>query len=186
MYGRQMATITQLITAEEFEQLPGSERTELIDGVVFEMSPPGYEHSGIAGTVVGLLFAYAEPEQLGRPLTDPGVIIRRHPDTVRAPDAAFILAERIPPEGLPKGFWNVVPDLVVEVVSPYDSASEVQVKIREWLEAGARLLWIIYPSRKVVNVIRSLADREELGIGDVLDGGDVLPGFTCRVARLFA
>jgi Uma2 family endonuclease len=182
-----MPTATRLLTAEEFWSLPSSRWAELIDGVPIEMSPPGPEATGIAATITWLLSTYVRPRALGKVFTDVGTIIRRNPDAVRAPDVAFIRAERVPAGGFPaRGFTDVVPDLVVEVVSPGDTAAEVQSKVREWLEAGVRLVWVVYPSSRTVNVARSLLDRETLAVGDVLDGGDVIPGFICPVEDLFA
>lgn len=180
-----MATTTQLMTAEEFWNYPSSRWCELIDGVPIEMCPAGFEATTIAGTIAWLVSSHARPLDLGYVLTDPGVILRRNPDAVRAPDVAFIRAGRIPPEGMPKAFSDIVPDLIVEVVSPGDTAAEVQAKVREWLEAGARLVWVVYPNDRTVNVIRSLQDREVLAATDTLDGGDVLPGFACSVAEMF-
>jgi Uma2 family endonuclease len=105
---------------------------------------------------------------------------------VRAPDLAFVCRERLPPENQPRGFWEIAPDLVVEVVSPNDTRAEIQLKVREWIEAGVRLVWVVYPDSRTVEVIRTLLDREELTADDTLDGGDVLPGFSCAVAELFA
>jgi Uma2 family endonuclease len=86
---------------------------------------------------------------------------------------------------MPVGYSDIVPDLIVEVVSPGDRPAEIQTKIREWIEGGARLVWVIYPASKTVHVIRSLRDREVLGVDDRLEGGDVLPGFSCSVVELF-
>jgi Uma2 family endonuclease len=180
-----MATITRLITAEEFADHPSSRWSELIDGVVVEMSPPGPEHGGIAGTVVGLLWPFVRQRGLGRVLTDAGFITRRNPDLVRAPDVAFIRAAQIPPEGLPRRFWDIAPDLAVEVVSPSDTRVEVLGKVREWIDAGVRMVWVVYPASKTIEVVRSLQDRITLGIGDTLEGGDVVPGFSCTVAEIF-
>jgi Uma2 family endonuclease len=173
------------MTAEEFWDHPSSRWCELIDGVPVEMSPPGFEATTTAGSVVWLLSAHVRPNHLGYVLTDPGVIVRRNPDAVRAPDAAFIRADRIPPTGMPQRYSDIVPDLIVEVVSPGDRPAEIQTKIREWIEGGARLVWVIYPASKTVHVIRSLRDREVLGVDDRLEGGDVLPGFSCSVVELF-
>lgn len=181
-----MATATTLLTAEEFWDHPSSRWCELIDGVPIERCPPGYEATTIAGTVTWLLSGHVRARGLGYVLTDPGVIVRRNPDAVRAPDAAFIRAGRMPMGRVPERYSDIVPDLIVEVVSPGDRAAEIQTKIREWIEAGARLVWVIYPSSKAVHVIRSLQDREALGVDDTLDGGDVLPGFSCSVAEIFA
>ena len=181
-----MATATKLITAEEFWDHPSSRWCELIDGVPIEMSPPGFEATTVSGTVTWLLAAYVRPLGLGYVLTDPGVIVRRNPDAVRAPDAAFIRAGRIPTGRMPQRYSDIVPDLLVEVVSPGDRPAEIQTKIREWIEAGARLVWVIYPASRTVHIIRSLQDREVLGVDDTLDGGDALPGFSCSVAEIFA
>jgi Uma2 family endonuclease len=180
-----MATATKLLTAEEFFDHPSSRWCELIDGVPIEMSPPGFEATTTAGSVIWLLSAHVRPGGLGHVLTDPGVILRRNPDLVRAPDAAFIRSGRIPVGQMPTGYSDIVPDLIVEVVSPGDRPSEIQTKIREWIEGGARLVWVIYPATKTVQVIRSLQDREVLGVDDRLSGGDVLPGFSCSVAEIF-
>lgn len=181
-----MATSTRLLSAEEFWSHPSNRWCELIDGVPIEMSPPGFEATTVAATIAGLVFAHVRPRRLGYVLTDPGVILRRGPDAVRAPDVAFIRADRVPPEGMPKAYSDIVPDLIVEVVSPSDRPAEVQGKVREWLEAGARLVWVVYPSNRTVDVIRSLQDRAVLGVTDTLDGGSVLPGFACSVAEIFA
>jgi Uma2 family endonuclease len=180
-----MATAMTLLTAEEFAKLPSSRWSELIDGVVVEMSPPAPEHGGIARTVFGLLWAYVRPRALGRVITEAGFIIRRNPDLVRAPDVPFIRTVQIPPTGLPRQFWNIAPDLVVEVVSPSDTRAEVLAKVREWIEAGVRTVWVAYPISRTIEVVRSLQERVTLGIGATLDGGDVVPGFSCPVAEIF-
>ena len=180
-----MATTTRFLTAEEFFELPSSRWCELIDGVPIETMPSGWEATGIAGTITIRLGIFVEPRRLGRVLTEPGVILRRNPDAVRAPDVAFVQADRIPAGGLPKAFSEIVPDLIVEVVSPSNTAAEIQGKVREWIEAGARLVWVVYPVSRTVEVIRSLLDRETLSPGDTLDGGAVLPGFSCPVEEIF-
>lgn len=180
-----MAVTTRLMTAEEFWNWPYHEQFELIDGVLIETMPSGGKATAVAGAIVGLLFVYARPGRLGVTLTEPGVIIRRNPDTVRAPDAAFVRQERVPPGGIPDPFLDFTPDLIVEVMSPSNTLPEMQAKVREWLEAGARLVWVVYPARRTVEVIRSLFDRVTLSVEDTLDGGEVLPGFSCRVTELF-
>ncbi len=92
----------------------------------------------------------------------------------------------MPAQGLPRGYLEVVPDLIVEVISPGDSAAEVQEKIEEWLRAGARLVWAVYPDTRSVVAYQSLAAVRVYTEADILDGEPVLPGFTCPVARLFA
>jgi Uma2 family endonuclease len=179
-----MATITPLLTAEQYQELPESRWTELIDGVVVEVSPPGAEHGSSQATVIGVL-RRAQTAGVGHVFGELGCIIRRNPDAVRAPDVAFIRKERIPSSGIPKSFWDGAPDLAVEIVSPGDRPGEIQTKIREWIEAGARQVWVLYGDSESVHVVRSLLDRVTLSGDDVLDGGDAVPGFSCRVSELF-
>jgi Uma2 family endonuclease len=180
-----MATITKLLTAEEYALLSDCDRTELIDGVVVEVSPPG----GVRGhrqLVIGTVLRRAELSGAGHAFSELGCTIRRDPDLVRAPDLAFIRKERIGPAGIPKAFWEGAPDLAVEIVSPWDRPGEIQTKIREWIEAGARQVWVVYEDSRTVHVICSLQDRMVLNTDDTLDGGDAVPGFSCQVAELFA
>jgi Uma2 family endonuclease len=114
-----------------------------------------------------------------------GFLIRRNPDTVRAPDCAFIRKERIPANGIPKKFWPFAPDLAVEVLSPSDSASDVFEKIDEWLDAGTRLVWLVDPDKKTVTVHAAKRPAIKLRLGDTLEGEDVLPGFKLPVADIF-
>jgi Uma2 family endonuclease len=114
-----------------------------------------------------------------------GFIISRDPDTVRAPDAAFVRQERIPASGAPRKFWVGPPDLAVETMSPSDTVYEVDEKVREWLTAGSQLVWVLNPRQKTVTVYRPDNTAQILGTGDTLDGGDVVPGFQIAVAALF-
>ena len=173
------------MTAEDLLQLPSDQRCELIDGVLIEMSPTTPQHGIVEVTVCGIIDGFVRPRRLGRVMAgEVGFIIRRDPDAVRAPDVAFVRRERLP--DLPRtGFGEVPPDLVVEIVSPGDTPAEIQAKVRDWVEAGVPLQWWLYPETQAVRVVRSLQDREELGPGDTLNGGDVLPGFSCLVSALF-
>ena len=181
-----MAKTIALLTAEDLERLGPDSRCELMDGVLVEMPPVGPTHGRVTIQLGTRLFLHAEAHGLGRVYTEVGFILQRGPDRVRAPDLAFIHADRIPPEGEPPGFWEIAPDLVVEVVSPNDTPGELQTKVREWLEAGVHLVWLVYPSSRTVTVVRSLLDRRELSADDTLGGEDVLPGFSCRVDELIA
>jgi len=98
---------------------------------------------------------------------------------------AFVRQERIPPEGEPEGYWELSPDLAVEVVSPTDSAAHIQAKVQEYLEAGTRLVWVVYPRTQTVVVYRPSGEALVLGEEDMLTGEDVLPGFACRVGDIF-
>lgn len=182
-----VAQTVTLVTAEDLEKLPSDVRCELIDGVLIEMPPANLEHGYTESNAGTLLSNHVRANRLGWVLTgDPGFILRRNPDTVRAPDVAFIRAGRFPAGRLPRrGFAEIAPDLVVEVISPSDTPAEVQAKVRDWIEAGVRMVWLMYPEQRTVHVIRSLQERLILDDSAVLDGGDMVPGFSCRVAELF-
>ena len=180
-----MAKAIGLLTAEDLERLGPDCRCELIDGVLVEMPPVGGPHARVTMKLGARLVSHTESGRLGRVYTELGFNLRRAPDCVRAPDLAFVRMDRIPPEGEPEGFWEIAPDLVVEVVSPNDTRGEMQLKVREWIEAGVRLVWVVFPRSRTVSVIRSLLDREDLGADDTLDGEGVVPGFSCLVGELF-
>ena len=105
---------------------------------------------------------------------------------MRAPDAAVVVKSRIPPTGIPSTYWAFAPDLAVEVVSPSDRLADVHVKIAEYFAAGTRLVWLVEPETRMVHVYPSPQEVEVVGTEDDLEGGDVLPGFSCPVRRLFA
>jgi len=114
-----------------------------------------------------------------------GFKIASDPDTVRAPDVAFVRREKIPESGITKKFWPGAPDLAVEVPSPGDTYAEVEEKVEDWLAAGARAVWIVNPKRRSVSVYRSMTDVTRLSDADELEGVDVVPGFRCKVSEIF-
>jgi Uma2 family endonuclease len=175
------------MTAQQLMQLPDDgQRYELIKGELSVMTPAGARHGRIVNTITFLLTRHVRQHQLGAVYAaETGFKLEENPDTVRAADAAFVDRQRIPPEGEPEGYWALVPDLVVEVVSPSDPAPAVQSKVIDWLSAGCRLVWIIYPDDRTVSEYRSLRDVRILTSGGTLEGGDVLPGFSCPVSEVF-
>jgi len=174
-----------LISAEELFQMPNHGRCELVRGEINMMSPAGAKHGMIVVNITSLLDNFVKSHRLGRIMgAETGFIIRRDPDTVRAPDVAFIRAERLP-EKLPQGYFNGSPDLAVEVLSPNDRASEVQGKIRDWLEAGCRAVWIVDPETKSVTIYKSTHDIVVLSTADTLIDAQILPGFTMAVSEIF-
>ena len=184
-----MSTLeTKLTTAEELLKLPrGRLRYELIKGELKQMSPAGHEHGRIGMELAVPLGYHVKSQKLGKVyLAETGFKLRSNPDTVRAPDIAFIRQERVEQAGRTTGYWNGAPDLAVEINSPGDTFSEVEEKVTEWLEAGAKMVWIVGPKLKTVTVYRSLTDVVTLTEKDVLDGGDVVPGFQIPVAEIFA
>lgn len=179
-----MATQTGLITAEQLAANYADQRCELVNGEVLTMAPASYGHGQYSLEMGRLLGNYVNKHKLGRVYgAETGFILRRDPDTVRAPDAAFVRAERVLPPG--DGFFDGAPDLAVEVVSPRDTRTAVQEKVDDYLAAGTRLVWVIWPETRSVTAHTPDGQRRILHEGDNLDGADVLPGFTCPVAAIF-
>ncbi len=162
-----MAEPKTLMTAEELERLPGDGHPyELVRAELRTMAPAGPAQGVVAALTCARLVAHVEPRGLGYVLTaDPGFFLERDPDTVLAPDVAFIAAERFSAGRPPPGFADVMPDLVVEVVSPSQTGAEVRDKVRAWLEAGVRLVWAIYPTTCSMQIYRSLTDVRQLTKG---------------------
>jgi Uma2 family endonuclease len=176
------------LTAEELLRLSTTgRRYELVKGELFEMPPAGGRHGSIAMRIGIVLGSYVRANGLGEVFAaETGFILRRDPDTVRAPDAAFVARERLPTGELPPGYLEMVPDLAVEVVSPGDSAREVREKVDDWMQAGVRLLWAIDPATRSVTVYRSTDDFSVLSEDDNLDGGQVIAGFSANIKDLFS
>lgn len=163
-----------------------SHRFELQKGKLTMMSPAGFEHGDIAMALGARMRVYAEDNQLGRvPAAETGFKLTRDPDTVLAPDVAFVRRDRIPAGKLPRGYFPGTPDLAVEVVSPGDRASEVQEKIQTWLHHGTKLVWIVEPKTETLTIYRADDSVTLLQSSDTLDGEDVLPGFRYELTRLF-
>ena len=182
-----MTTTLQRSTASELFEMPDDGfRYELVKGELRKMSPSGCEHGAVIFNFSLLLGQHIKANDLGQGFgAETGFKIASDPDTVRAADVAFIRRERIPEAGIPKNFWATAPDLAVEVVSPGDTYNEVNEKVKDWLDAGTRAVWIVNPRQRVVSVYRSVKDVTVLAEGDELDGGEVVPGFRCQVSEIF-
>ena len=116
---------------------------------------------------------------------EPGIVLERGPDTVRAPDVAYFSPERLPPETDITRFLDAVPDLAVEIVSPSNRPSEIREKAEMWTSFGARLVWVVWPETMTVDVYRPEESVVTLGAEDTLTGEDVLPEFSCPVREVF-
>lgn len=161
-------------------------RQELIDGRLHEMEPTGAEHGVVTGRIFALLERHVRARSLGETFVgEVGFQIASDPDTVRAPDVAFVTRARVQAIGLPSGYWPGPPDLAIEVVSPNDRDSEVVAKALQWLDAGALAVVIADPRRRIASVYRSRSDIRVLEAGDVLQLDDVVSGFVEPVADLF-
>jgi Uma2 family endonuclease len=178
----------RLLTAEEFMQLPdppdGSHQ-ELVRGRIETMPPPQGRHGIICSKIDRRLGTFVETNQLGWvTANDAGVILGQDPDTVRGPDIAYYSRQRVPE--VPDGYFLVPPDLAVEVVSPNDTHTRVQTKVREYLRASVPLVWVVDPEGRTVTVYRARDRWRILEAEETLSGEDVLPGFSCPVADLFS
>jgi Uma2 family endonuclease len=180
------ALLTQLFTAQDFRQLPESNlHRELVQGEVVETMPPGGQHGAIAVMLAMLLRLWAKEGTGGYVGVAAGYILARYPDTVRGPDVSYVRASRISADGVPEGFWDLAPDLAVEVVSPHESADEVRAKVRDFLNAGTPMVWTIYPRGQEV-IVHTPDGLARTYTGTMtLEFPEVLPGFACTVSQLF-
>jgi len=181
------ATLTKPVTADELLAMPDDgHRYELVKGELRMAPPPGWEHGEIAMKLAGPLYQHVKNNNLGVVFAaETGFKLESNPDTVRAPDVAFMRRERALKMGRPSGYGSGAPDLAVEVLSPSDRTIEVEEKVAEWLEAGARMVWVVSPKLHPVTVYRSLTDIVTLTAKDKLDGGEVVPGFQISVTEIF-
>jgi Uma2 family endonuclease len=182
-----MSTPKVLLTADDLLRLSCTgKRYELVMGELIEMAPTGGRHGRVAIRIGSRLNTHVEREGLGEVFAaETGFRLERNPDKVRAPDVAFVSKGRLPPGELPTGFLDIVPDLVVEVVSPGDTATYVQAKVEDWIRAGVRLVWVFYPDTRSVASYGSLDEVRILTENDQLQGDPVLPGFSCPVKEIF-
>lgn len=178
-----MATRT-LTTIEELERMPDGEHFELIRGELHEVTPPGERHGEIQLALGARLYAFVEEHKLGRAYGEIGVVFAQEPHTVLSPDLAFVRSERMLPEAQ-AGFLRQVPDLVVEIVSPSNTAREIRDKLLLYLGAGVSMIWVVDPRQKRVMVWTDLQTVQELHADDTLDGGDVLPDFRLPLTDIF-
>ena len=178
-------TKRKLITADELLLMPrDGSRYELIRGVLVEKMPTGDPHRIVVVRTGTILTNYADANDYGTTgAGEPGYRLDRDPDTVRAPDVVWIAPGRIP-EGT-RGYPELAPDLAVEVKSPSNSNPEMAAKAAMWFSYGSRMVWVADPQPVTVTVYRPNASPVTLHEDDILDGGDVLPGFTTPVWRLF-
>lgn len=181
-----MAATKTLISADEFFALGGSAKQELVAGEVIEMVPPGGEHGGLQGVLIFHLQLCVESSGTGVVLGEAGFRLKVGPDTVRAPDVAYLSAARLPEGPLPRTYIVGAPDIAVEIVSPNDTATDVQEKVQEYLDAGSLRVWVVDPARASITVHYPNGTSRTLRGDDVLSGEDVLPGFSLRVADLFS
>jgi Uma2 family endonuclease len=163
--------------------------TEFINGEIVEMPPMSFHSGKIASRLAWKLGPFADANGLGTAVIETlfHIPTAEDPGRNRRPDLAFVSYNRWPkdrPESVRENAWDVIPDLAIEVVSPSDKAIELLEKVGEFLEAGVRQVWVVYP-RGVIYVHDSVESVRSIGPAGVLDGGDILPGFRLPLAELF-
>lgn len=182
-----MAIDTKLMTAEEFATMePDDGNSELIRGEYVKMPPPGFEHGDIVISIGTILKTYVKRQRLGRVVSDGGFRIEHDPDTVLAPDVAFVSSDQINRSTVPRaGYPNVPPELVFEVISPSDYAELVDRKISIYLKTGVKMVVTVWPRDRKLTVMSS--DRPPLTLfeGDILDLAEVITGLSFPVSEIF-
>lgn len=182
-----MAVRAHARTAEDLWELPeDGMRHELVRGEHRVMVPAGAEHGRVAATVAGLLFVHTRETEAGITFAaETGFLLARAPDTVRAPDVAFVASERAEAAGRPERYWPGAPDFVAEVISPGDAFADVEAKALEWLTAGTKLVLVIDPARRTATTYRGPEDVQ-VHAGDTrLDLSDAVPGWRVALADFF-
>jgi Uma2 family endonuclease len=174
-------------TPDDLLQMGHGPRYELVNGRLVEKAM-GQESDAVGINLITRLTAYSEGFAKGRTFGPNASyqIFPHDPRRVRYPDVSFIRRERMPPTGPARGHCRVVPDLAVEVVSPNDTAEEIRERVADYLRVGTQMVWVIYPNVRAVDVYRADGSGGWRAEGQELDGGEVLPGFVCAVADLFA
>ena len=158
---------------------------ELIRGVLHETMAAGVRHGKIAIRLGGRMDVHVEQGRLGHVFgSDSGVLLERNPDTVREPDLAYVSAERLPLDAELDGYCPVPPDLVVEIVSPSDTEQATDDKATMWLSFGVRMALVVNPETRTIRVRQPDLPTVILTVDDTLEGGEVLPGFSCPVQEI--
>ncbi len=170
------------LTEDEFMRLPDDGRKyELVDGGLKEV-PAGYQHNVLVALLIALLMPFARGRGF---LAASSAGFRMAAGNVRSPDVSFTRKERVPGGKPSKGFEDLAPDLCIEIISPSEERADMERKVREYFASGAEQVWHLFPDARQVIVYRAPDDSATLEANDAITGGDLLPGFACRVADLF-
>jgi Uma2 family endonuclease len=187
-----------LLTADEFFRLYSGRdgKVELVRGEVVgpalvgekhgvEMAPVSEEHGEVASNINGAFYVYSRQHGVGRAGVEIGYRVRLDPDTVRAPDVSFTLRSRSEEEARHTGFVPGAPDIAVEVVSPSDTAAELEQKVAEYLAAGSLRVWVVYPSSLRVTIRRPDGSAISYSGDAVIEDEELLPGFSLPLGDIF-
>lgn len=176
----------KLYTARELERLSDQGfHYELVRGELRPMSPSGGPHGDATSRISFYVNGIVYGGDLGLTFAaETGFLVEHDPDTILAPDFAFVAHDRLP-DPLPKSYVPVVPDFAVETRSPNDTRREVVEKVEQWLAAGVRLVWVVEPEKCTITTHRLGRDPRTFAAGETLDGEDVLPGLAVPLDRIF-
>jgi Uma2 family endonuclease len=174
------------VTFDQYLDQPDRARFELVDGELVEINVSNLS-SHVAFQISAALGEYCRTKNLGRFFNSEALYrcFPNRPNTVRKPDVSFIRRERLPIDWAEQTYLSVAPDLAVEVVSPNDSAYDVDEKTEQYIAAGVKLVWVVNPEQRLVHIHRGDGTVAKLAEKDVLDGEDVVPGFRCPVVDIF-
>jgi Uma2 family endonuclease len=188
-----MSTTTRLITADELLVMPPYDengkqcRFELIRGELKVMSLTKPLHGIICARLNFKLSGFVEEHNLGETFgAETGFLVERDPDSVLGVDVAFVSNERLAAVETFEKYFPFAPDLAVEVLSPGNTVREINEKVTMYFAAGSRAVWVFNPKKRTAAVYTSPTGVRVLGEQETLNGGEVLPGFTLELSKLFA
>lgn len=179
-----------LLTAADLAEMPselpsGPVRFELDNGMLITMAPPGFDHGHTENIITYALRHYGEMQGFGISSGETGIVLRRNPDSVVGPDAAFISKARLPIKKTPEGYLETIPDLVVEVVSKNDTRQYLERKTRDYLQAGVNIVWLVEPAKRTLVEHRLGQVPRTFDVSATVELPDLIPGFQLRLADVF-
>lgn len=180
-----IADVPHLLTVDEYARRADADSSELVRGKVVRMSPTSFVHGLVQGEIYYALRSYVAENPSGRVTVESGVIVELGPGTVRGPDVAYWSFATLPVDRTPIVFAEIAPDLVAEVVSPTNSRKHVTTKVREYLQAGSRLVWVVEPEDRTVTIYTEPGNGTVLWDDAVLTATEILPGFSVPVRDFF-
>ncbi len=186
-----MAVQERLFTSDDLMHMPDDgNRYELNDGELIIMPPPNFDHAKLSAEMLIVLGGFVKSRDLGRVLgSDGGFLLHKDAasgrETVRVPDVSFISKARQSTQSGDK-IYTGAPDLAVEVISPSETHKSIGDKLKNYFDYGVKVVWLIYPQAKTIDVYRSMDEVTTIESDSALDGGDLLPGFSLKLSDLFA
>ncbi|MEO5927012.1 MAG: Uma2 family endonuclease [Bryobacteraceae bacterium] len=176
---------TAATTLEELARMPEDGlRHEIDAGELLVVTRPNSRHGAIQANLIGILREYVRRGKLGRIYSESGFILSRHPEILRGPDVAFVRTDRL--AEIPEDGWaELGPDLVVEIVSPSDTARQMDRKVHQYLAAGTRAIWLVYPETRSVHIFEPQGIARVVEFDGVAASPTALPGFELPVRDIF-